>query len=222
MAAQYPSASNTFVRDHDATNKMVIDYARNINKFPVNKYAQIIPVKKVAGYYLEMTVEEGLAFFDAIPRIKNKLLTLANVGLGYIKLGQQATTLSGGEAQRVKLASELSKIATGRTLYILDEPTTGLHFEDIRMLLQVLNQLVDRGNTVLVIEHNLDVIRTADWIVDIGPEGGDDGGRIVAAGTPEEVALVRESHTGRFLKQVLPASRLKPKKNSKRRLATAE
>ncbi|MBD3331293.1 excinuclease ABC subunit A, partial [candidate division GN15 bacterium] len=148
---------------------------------------------------LDMTVEEALQFFEAIPRIKNKLLTLHNVGLGYIKLGQQATTLSGGEAQRVKLASELSKVATGRTMYILDEPTTGLHFEDIRMLLKVLGELVDRGNTVIVIEHNLDVIRTADWIIDIGPEGGDDGGRIIAAGTPEEVAEAGDSYTGRYL-----------------------
>jgi excinuclease ABC subunit A len=152
---------------------------------------------------LDMTVDEALEFFQAVPRIKNKLLTLANVGLGYIRLGQQATTLSGGEAQRVKLATELSKIATGRTLYILDEPTTGLHFEDIRMLLNVLNELVDRGNTILVIEHNLDVIRTADWIIDIGPEGGDDGGRILAVGTPEDVAKVKKSYTGQYLKGVL-------------------
>ncbi|UCD64737.1 MAG: excinuclease ABC subunit UvrA [Candidatus Zixiibacteriota bacterium] len=152
---------------------------------------------------LDMTVEEALKFFENIPRIKKKLMTLYNVGLGYIHLGQQATTLSGGEAQRVKLAAELSKVATGRTLYILDEPTTGLHFEDIRMLLRVLNELVDRGNTVLVIEHNMDVIKTADWIIDIGPEGGDDGGRILATGTPEEVASVRVSYTGRYLKEVL-------------------
>lgn len=155
---------------------------------------------------LDMTVEEALAFFENIPRIKKKLLTLKNVGLGYIHLGQQATTLSGGEAQRVKLATELSKVATGRTLYILDEPTTGLHFEDIRMLLTVLNELVDRGNTVLVIEHNMDVIKTADHIIDIGPEGGDDGGRIVATGLPEEVAKVRKSYTGQFLKPLLKAS----------------
>ena len=146
---------------------------------------------------------KALTFFEHIPRIKKKLLTLPNVGLGYIHLGQQATTLSGGEAQRVKLATELSKMATGRTLYILDEPTTGLHFEDIRMLLDVLNELVNRGNTVLVIEHNLDVIKTADWIIDIGPEGGDDGGRIIAAGTPEMVAKVKDSYTGQFLKDVL-------------------
>jgi len=148
---------------------------------------------------LDMTVEEALMFFENIPRIKNKLLTLANVGLGYIHLGQQATTLSGGEAQRVKLATELSKIATGKTFYILDEPTTGLHFEDIRMLLKVLNELVDRGNTVVVIEHNMDVIKTADWVIDIGPEGGDDGGRIIATGTPEEVSQVRSSYTAQFL-----------------------
>jgi excinuclease ABC subunit A len=152
---------------------------------------------------LDMTVEEALAFFENIPRIKKKLLTLYNVGLGYIRLGQQATTLSGGEAQRVKLSAELSKVATGRTLYILDEPTTGLHFEDIRLLLNVLNELVDRGNTVIVIEHNMDVIKTADWIIDLGPEGGDDGGRIVATGTPEEVAVNNGSYTGRYLKRVL-------------------
>ncbi|MBU0985249.1 MAG: excinuclease ABC subunit UvrA, partial [candidate division Zixibacteria bacterium] len=155
---------------------------------------------------LDMTVEEALTFFENIPRIKKKLLTLSNVGLAYIHLGQQATTLSGGEAQRVKLATELSKMATGRTLYILDEPTTGLHFEDIRMLLGVLNELVDRGNTVVVIEHNMDVIKTADWIVDIGPEGGDDGGQIIAAGTPEEVVGVRKSYTGKYLKPILDGS----------------
>jgi excinuclease ABC subunit A len=160
---------------------------------------------------LDMTVDEGVAFFEHIPRIKKKLLTLLNVGLGYIKLGQQATTLSGGEAQRVKLAAELSKMATGKTLYILDEPTTGLHFEDIRMLLEVLQELVNRGNTVLVIEHNLDVIKTADWIIDIGPEGGDGGGRILAAGTPEMVAKVKDSYTGQFLKDMLkPTNGEKP------------
>ena len=156
---------------------------------------------------LDMTVDEALKFFENIPRIKRKLLTLKNVGLGYIHLGQQATTLSGGEAQRVKLSTELSKTATGNTLYILDEPTTGLHFEDIRMLLEVLKELVDRGNTVLVIEHNLDVIKTADHIIDIGPEGGDDGGRIIASGTPEEVMQVRESYTGRFLARELNGSK---------------
>lgn len=152
---------------------------------------------------LDMTVEEALGFFDNIPRIKNKLLTLSNVGLGYIRLGQQATTLSGGEAQRVKLSAELSKMATGKTVYILDEPTTGLHFEDIRMLLSVLTELVERGNSVLVIEHNLDVIKTADWIIDIGPDGGDDGGRIIASGTPEDVTKCKASYTGQYLKKML-------------------
>jgi excinuclease ABC subunit A len=149
---------------------------------------------------LEMTVEEALELFQDLPRIRRKLQTLSDVGLGYIRLGQQATTLSGGEAQRVKLSTELSKVGTGRTLYILDEPTTGLHFEDIRMLLTVLDKLTEKGNTVIVIEHNLDVIKTADWIVDLGPEGGDAGGEIVAAGTPEAVAHVSASHTGRFLR----------------------
>jgi excinuclease ABC subunit A len=156
---------------------------------------------------LDMTVDEALTFFENIPRIKRKLLTLKNVGLGYIRLGQQATTLSGGEAQRVKLSAELSKTATGATLYILDEPTTGLHFEDIRMLLAVLNELVDRGNAVLVIEHNLDVIKTADYIIDIGPEGGDDGGEIIAIGTPEEVARVKSSYTGQYISTLLQKSR---------------
>ncbi len=148
---------------------------------------------------LDMTVEESLKFFENIPRIKRKMATLKSVGLGYIHLGQQATTLSGGEAQRIKLSAELSKPATDSTFYILDEPTTGLHFEDIKMLLEVLNQLVERGNTVLVIEHNLDVIKTADYIIDIGPEGGDDGGEIIAVGTPEEVAQVKKSYTGQVL-----------------------
>ena len=152
---------------------------------------------------LEMTVEESLSFFDKVPRIKRRLKTLSDVGLGYIHLGQQATTLSGGEAQRVKLASELSKIDTGNTLYILDEPTTGLHFEDIKMLLSVLNSLVDLGNTVLIIEHNLEVIKMADYVIDLGPEGGDEGGRVVATGTPEEVAKVKGSYTGKFLKEIL-------------------
>jgi excinuclease ABC subunit A len=148
---------------------------------------------------LEMTVEEGVAFFKAVPAIRNRLETLQRVGLGYIQVGQPATTLSGGEAQRVKLAKELSRRATGKTLYILDEPTTGLHFEDVKKLLEVLHALVEQGNTVLVIEHNLEVIKTADWLVDLGPEGGDKGGRVVAAGTPEDVAKVTESHTGAFL-----------------------
>jgi excinuclease ABC subunit A len=152
---------------------------------------------------LDMTVEDACAFFENQPRIHQKLATLSDVGLGYIHLGQSATTLSGGEAQRVKLATELSKRDTGRTFYILDEPTTGLHFEDVRLLLQVLHRLVDKGNTVLVIEHNLDVIKTADWIVDLGPEGGTRGGTIVASGTPEEVAMAEASHTGRYLKPLL-------------------
>ena len=152
---------------------------------------------------LGMPVSEALEFFKNIPSIHKKLHTLNDVGLGYIHLGQQATTLSGGEAQRVKLATELSKVSAARTLYILDEPTTGLHFEDIRMLLHVLQRLVERGNTVLVIEHNLDVIKTADWIIDLGPEGGDDGGTVLATGTPEEIASVKTSYTGSFLKQIL-------------------
>ncbi len=155
---------------------------------------------------LEMTVEEALSLFSELPRLQRKLQTLYDVGLGYIRLGQQATTLSGGEAQRVKLSTELSKIGTGKTLYILDEPTTGLHFEDIRMLLSVLNKLVDKGNTVIVIEHNLDVIKTADWVIDLGPEGGDDGGTIIAEGTPEEVAKKTSSYTGHYLKTVLNES----------------
>jgi excinuclease ABC subunit A len=152
---------------------------------------------------LDLTVEDAISLFENQPRIHHKLVTLNDVGLGYIHLGQSATTLSGGEAQRVKLATELSRRDTGRTLYILDEPTTGLHFEDVRVLLDVLHKLVDRGNTVLVIEHNLDVIKTADWIVDLGPEGGSGGGQIVAAGTPEDVAKVKGSHTGFYLKKVL-------------------
>ena len=150
-----------------------------------------------------MTVEEGAAFFAAVPSIRDKLETLARVGLGYIKIGQQATTLSGGEAQRIKLAKELSKRATGRTLYILDEPTTGLHFHDVAKLLEVLHELADAGNTVVVIEHNLEVIKTADWLIDLGPEGGDGGGKVVAVGTPEDVAKVKESYTGQFLRELL-------------------
>ncbi len=156
---------------------------------------------------LDMTVEEAQEFFKAVPSVREKMDALMRVGLGYIKVGQQATTLSGGEAQRVKLSRELSRRATGRTLYILDEPTTGLHFEDVKKLLEVLHELVDQGNTVVVIEHNLDVIKTADHIIDIGPEGGDGGGRVVAEGTPEEVAAVAESHTGRYLKDVLAHAR---------------
>jgi excinuclease ABC subunit A len=150
-----------------------------------------------------MTVEEAHEFFKAVPVVKRKLQTLMDVGLTYIRLGQAATTLSGGEAQRVKLALELSKRDTGRTLYILDEPTTGLHFHDIDMLLKVLHRLVGNGNTVVVIEHNLDVIKTADWVIDLGPEGGEGGGQIIAEGTPEQVAKNKASHTGKYLKPVL-------------------
>ncbi|MEE9551678.1 MAG: excinuclease ABC subunit UvrA, partial [Gammaproteobacteria bacterium] len=152
---------------------------------------------------LQMTVEEARIFFDAIPVIARKLQTLMDVGLSYIKLGQNATTLSGGEAQRVKLSRELSKRDTGKTLYILDEPTTGLHFHDIEQLLHVLHRLRDHGNTVVVIEHNLDVIKTADWIIDLGPEGGDGGGKIIATGTPEEVIKNTKSYTGKYLKPIL-------------------
>ncbi len=161
------------------------------------------------AHVLDMTVEEALDFFRHLPRIKEKLKTLYDVGLGYIKLGQSATTLSGGEAQRVKLSKELSRRGTGRTLYMLDEPTTGLHFHDIRQLLEVLHRLADAGNTVVVIEHNLEVIKTADWIIDLGPEGGDEGGFVVACGTPEEVAGVERSFTGQFLRRVLTRSRRK-------------
>jgi excinuclease ABC subunit A len=160
---------------------------------------------------LDMTVDDGVEFFKAVPSVREKLDMLQHVGLGYIKVGQQATTLSGGEAQRVKLAKELAKRATGRTLYILDEPTTGLHFEDVRKLLEVLHQLVDAGNSIVVIEHNLEVIKTADWVIDLGPEGGDGGGRIVAQGTPEDVAEVAESYTGQYLKPYL-RKRLAPAK----------
>ncbi|MCB1560224.1 MAG: excinuclease ABC subunit UvrA, partial [Xanthomonadales bacterium] len=159
---------------------------------------------------LEMTVEDALGLFDAIPPIARKLETLMDVGLSYVKLGQSATTLSGGEAQRVKLSRELSRRDTGRTLYILDEPTTGLHFHDIEHLLLVLHRLRNDGNTVVVIEHNLDVIKTADWIVDLGPEGGHRGGQIIAEGTPEEIAANPDSHTGRFLARLLPNAKTKP------------
>ena len=167
---------------------------------------------------LDMTVDEAAEFFKAVPMVRDKMLTLQRVGLGYIKVGQQATTLSGGEAQRVKLAKELSKRATGRTLYILDEPTTGLHFHDVAKLLEVLHELVDTGNTVTVIEHNLEVIKTADWIIDIGPEGGDGGGEIVATGTPEDVAKVKRSHTGTYLAPILKktATQKAPKTTTKK------
>ncbi len=163
---------------------------------------------------LDMTVEEGASFFQAVPAIRDKLVTLQRVGLGYIKVGQPATTLSGGEAQRIKLAKELSRRATGRTLYILDEPTTGLHFEDVRKLLEVLHALVDTGNTVVVIEHNLEVVKTADWIIDLGPGGGDKGGRLVAEGTPEQVAAVPESFTGQYLASYLDRARARRRKRA--------
>lgn len=159
---------------------------------------------------LKMTVEEGRQFFQAVPSIRDKLETLGRVGLDYVEIGQAATTLSGGEAQRVKLAKELSRRATGQTLYILDEPTTGLHFADIAKLLEVLQTLVEQGNTVLIIEHNLEVIKTADWIIDLGPEGGDKGGEIVATGTPEDVVKNPRSYTGQYL-----APHLSPAKYAK-------
>ena len=158
---------------------------------------------KTIADVLHMTVEDAHAFFRNIPSIERKLGTLVDVGLGYIRLGQPATTLSGGEAQRIKLASELSKRATGKTVYILDEPTTGLHFADTRKLIQVLQRLADAGNTVIVIEHNLDVIKSADWIIDLGPEGGDAGGELIAEGTPEDVAEQPASYTGQYLQRVL-------------------
>jgi excinuclease ABC subunit A len=158
---------------------------------------------KTIAEVLDMPIEEASEFFAAVPAISRHLSTLVDVGLGYVRLGQPAPTLSGGEAQRVKLASELQKRSTGRTVYVLDEPTTGLHFEDISKLLTVLQGLADKGNTVIVIEHNLDVIKTADWVIDMGPEGGSGGGTIVATGTPEEIAAVPASHTGLFLKNVV-------------------
>jgi excinuclease ABC subunit A len=170
---------------------------------------------KTISEVLDMPIEEAAEFFAAVPAISRHLRTLVDVGLGYVRLGQPAPTLSGGEAQRVKLAAELQKRSTGRTIYILDEPTTGLHFEDIRKLLGVLGRLVDAGNTVLVIEHNLDVIKTADWVVDMGPEGGVGGGLVVAEGTPEQVALIDGSHTGAFLRELL-ADRIRAQAPAKR------
>jgi excinuclease ABC subunit A len=168
---------------------------------------------------LEMPIEEAHQFFAHIPKIRRRLQALVDVGLGYMRVGQPATTLSGGEAQRVKLAAELCKVATGRTLYILDEPTTGLHFADIQRLLEVLERLVDAGNSVIVIEHNLDVIKVADRIIDLGPEGGDEGGRVIATGTPEQVAAVEGSYTGAFLKSVLPRISA-PRSRSRRQLSS--
>ena len=158
---------------------------------------------KTIADVLDMTVEDALEFFANIPKIKTKIQTLYDVGLGYIKLGQPSTTLSGGEAQRVKLATELSKKATGKTLYILDEPTTGLHIADVHRLVDILQRLVDTGNTIIVIEHNLDLIKTCDNIIDLGPEGGEGGGEVIATGTPEQVAKNEDSYTGKFLKKIL-------------------
>ena len=169
-----------------------------------------------------MTVEEAASLFKAVPPIRDKMETLARVGLGYVKVGQQATTLSGGEAQRVKLAKELSRRATGRTLYILDEPTTGLHFADVQRLLEMLQRLVDSGNTVVVIEHNLDVIKTADRIIDLGPEGGEEGGALVATGTPEQVAAKADrSYTGRFLAGMVKPPARKQQRRPRPKVAAA-
>jgi len=176
---------------------------------------------KTISEVLDMSIEEAAEFFQPINGIYRYLQTLVDVGLGYVRLGQPAPTLSGGEAQRVKLASELQKRSTGRTVYILDEPTTGLHFEDIRKLLDVINGLVDKGNTVIVIEHNLDVIKTSDWVIDMGPEGGAGGGAIVAEGTPEDIAAVPESYTGKFLAEVIGTARSSAPQRSKRRKVSA-
>ncbi len=165
---------------------------------------------KTIADVLNMPIEEAAEFFEAIPSIHRHLQTLVDVGLGYVRLGQPAPTLSGGEAQRVKLASELQRRSTGRTIYVLDEPTAGLHFDDIRKLLGVLGRLVDGGNTVIVIEHNLDVIKTADWVIDLGPEGGSRGGDVIATGTPEDVAQVDDSYTGQFLRGILGAEDMAP------------
>jgi excinuclease ABC subunit A len=165
---------------------------------------------KTIADVLDMSVEDALEFFERIPKLKRRLQTMHDVGLDYLRLGQPATTLSGGEAQRIKLSTELSKVATGKTLYILDEPTTGLHFADVQRLLEVLGRLVDSGNTVIVIEHNLDVIKSADWIVDLGPEGGDGGGEVVAVGRPEDIVTEPASYTGRFL-EGLVQPQIKPR-----------
>jgi excinuclease ABC subunit A len=171
---------------------------------------------------LDLAIEDALPILENIPQVRQKLQTLVDVGLGYIHLGQGATTLSGGEAQRMKLARELSKRQTGKTLYLLDEPTTGLHFDDVRKLLEVLHRLADLGNTVIIIEHNLDVIRNADWIIDLGPEGGEDGGRIVAEGTPEQVAATEGSYTAEFLRRHYPVIVPSPPLNGHRRLKTGK
>lgn len=172
---------------------------------------------KTIADVLDMPIEEAHQFFESVPTIARYLKTLCDVGLGYVRLGQSAPTLSGGEAQRVKLATELQRRSTGRTIYVLDEPTTGLHFEDVSKLLVVLNRLVDTGNTVVVIEHNLDVIKSADWIIDMGPEGGFRGGTVVAQGTPEEVAKVASSYTGKFVKEILATNRKVNKTPSKKK-----
>jgi excinuclease ABC subunit A len=176
---------------------------------------------KTIAEVLDMPIEEGAEFFEAVPAISRHLRTLVDVGLGYVRLGQPAPTLSGGEAQRVKLASELQKRSTGRTVYVLDEPTTGLHFEDVRKLLGVLDRLVEQGNTVIVIEHNLDVIKHSDWVIDMGPEGGGGGGTVVAAGTPEDVAAVPESHTGRYLAEILATGHTSAPAKRPRRVSAA-
>jgi excinuclease ABC subunit A len=173
---------------------------------------------KTIAEVLDMPIEEAADFFEPISAIHRHLKTLVDVGLGYVRLGQPAPTLSGGEAQRVKLASELQKRSTGRTVYVLDEPTTGLHFEDVRKLLGVINELADKGNTVIVIEHNLDVIKTSDWVIDMGPEGGAGGGAVVAQGTPEQVAAVEESYTGQFLRPIVEAA---PATSTRRRRTAA-
>jgi excinuclease ABC subunit A len=165
--------------------------------------------KKNIYEVLKMTVEEGLTFFEDVPAIYDRLSTLQEVGLGYLELGQSATTLSGGEAQRVKISAELYRPHVQKTIYLLDEPTIGLHYEDVRKLIDILNRLVDKGNSVMLIEHNLDVIKCCDWLIDIGPEGGIGGGNVVAQGTPEHIAQVETSHTGRFLKKILKRDRLK-------------
>jgi excinuclease ABC subunit A len=170
---------------------------------------------------LDLSVHEAKALFGNHREIARILTTLEDVGLGYIKLGQPSPTLSGGEAQRIKLSRELARVGTGKTLYILDEPTTGLHFEDVKKLLTVLDRLVDAGNTVVVIEHNLDVIKCADWVMDLGPEGGEEGGRIIAEGTPEEVARVKESHTGQYLAKVLQEQRARPRARAERTTGAA-
>jgi excinuclease ABC subunit A len=172
---------------------------------------------KTVAEVLDMPIEEAAAFFEPISAIHRHLKTLVDVGLGYVRLGQPAPTLSGGEAQRVKLASELQKRSTGRTVYVLDEPTTGLHFEDIRKLLGVINELTDKGNTVIVIEHNLDVIKSSDWVIDMGPEGGAAGGTVIAEGTPEQLAAIDTSYTGQFLRTVVEVRHATPQR---RRRAT--